>query len=178
MFGRSTVLVVNGPARAGKDTSIAFMKTALGIYGYQTEEFSSIDPVRAMLHQAGVNVHDKTPEVRAMLANIGDQLRDFRIDVCARRINQSLAMNTNGVFFLHMREWPLIEKLRARLRNTNNQISTVLINNPRVKPEPGNDADAKVLDYPYDFTIQNPDSLAELAYNCTAFVERNWERRA
>lgn len=177
MFGSKTVIVVNGAARAGKDTSITFMSTALELYGYSTSQFSSIDPVRNMLRAEGIAVDSKTPEIRAMLANIGDELRDFRVDVCARKAVEFTARRPNSVMFIHMREWPLIEKLRGRLWEQQGiTLATVMVTNERITTEQGNAADKNVHDQTGDFEINNDGALWELAAACTLFVEKNWNR--
>jgi hypothetical protein len=182
MFNSKTVIVVNGAARAGKDTSIAFMKAALEVLGYSHDEFSSIDPVRNMLRQQGIDVDNKTPEMRALLANVGDQLRDHRTEVCMRRINMffdgMLVGTTAGVFFLHMREWKLIGKMRRLCSDKHIDLHTVVVHNNRIKPEPGNEADRNVHDEVGDYSVFNNGTLADLAADCVSFVEQNWDKRA
>lgn len=42
---KTLVIIVNGNARAGKDTTVRLMRAMFEVHGWATDEVSSIDPL-------------------------------------------------------------------------------------------------------------------------------------
>lgn len=159
------VIIVNGKPRAGKDTFIEMMSNALREQGIDVDTFSSIDPVRWMLMGAGLGLETKTEADRKLLVVVGaavEEHSDFRTNESYRRIENFAAIHQRslGVFFLHMREPDLIEKMRAKLHWTD--LSTVFIESDRSLDVTSNSADAGVGGMVYDHTVSNNGTLDDL----------------
>ncbi|AEG53141.1 hypothetical protein [Sinorhizobium meliloti] len=165
-----TVIVVNGKPRAGKDTSIEFMKQACAREELETHEFSSIDPVRSALHSLGIDTTAKTENDRAALSEIGDTLEryySFRTEKCTVQINVAFAAGVD-VFFLHMREPALIEKLAAM---TPWPVRKVYIDADRAENVTSNASDTGTWrERFYDHVIRNNGTLDDLRQECSKFL--------
>lgn len=166
------VVIVNGRPRAGKDTLIDMLTTHLSVQGRAVESFSSIDPIRDMLNNAGIDTSEKTPDDRKLLARIGDAVEEhsrFRSQECTLRVLRfTRAHGGNGVFFLHVREPEIIERIRGNVAMTKIgrelpvRFTTVLVRSHRSPEFASNAADAGVETMRYDWTIGNDGTLEDL----------------
>lgn len=162
-----TVIIVNGKPRAGKDSTVEAMTAHLQAAGIQVRAFSSIDPVRDMLASAGVDVTKKTPEDRALLAEIGDSLEKhshWRSAKCRneiRRFFATLYSDEAAVMFLHVREPAIINRIIMGA-GTAYRVLTVLVQSPRAENVTSNAADMNVDRIMYDTVIYNDSTLEVL----------------
>jgi len=159
------VIIVNGKPRAGKDTFIKMMSNALREQGIDVDTFSSIDPVRWMLTMAGLDLTAKTEADRKLLAVVGAELEEhcgFRTNRSYSQVEQFAAVHQRslGVFFLHMREPALIEKMRQMLHWAD--LTTVFIESDRAENVTSNSADAGVQGMTYDHVLSNSGTLDDL----------------
>lgn len=166
-----TVIIVNGKPRAGKDSTVEAMTKHMQAAGIQVRAFSSIEPVRDMLASAGVDVTKKTPEDRALLAEIGDSLEkhsQWRSNKCRNEIRRffgTLYSDEPCVMFLHVREPAIINRIIMGA-GTAYKVVTVLIRSKRAENVTSNAADMNVEDVHYDATIFNDDTLDDLSDSC------------
>ncbi len=168
------VLIVNGYPRAGKDTSIGFMKDILKGHGVAALEFSSIDPVREMTDKAGIDTSLKTPEDRALWAEIGaavEKHSGFRSKECIARAIRFFARWDNAAVFLHIREPKVIETVAGGVRAlADAELTTIFIESDRAERVTSNAADLGVEGMVYDYRLANNGSLDLLKANCRCLL--------
>lgn len=160
-----TVIIVNGLPRAGKDSTIDFMRGHLREARIQAGSFSSIDPVRAMLTGLGIDLSAKTPADRKLMAEVGDSLQEhgqWRTNWSVMNALDFFGDNESGVFFIHMREPALIAMVRKRLESLEIKVLTVLVLSNRAEMITNNRADAGVLNGRYNERITNDGTLEDL----------------
>lgn len=166
-----TVLIINGKPRAGKDSTVAAMSNILKAHGVLTEAFSSIDPVRHMLGRAGFDLTAKTPEDRALLAEVGDSVEkhsQWRSQRCFKEIHGFFddAGDRPAVMFLHVREPVIIERISERVRRRGWSVLHVLVKSVREEHVTSNAADMSTEDMMYDAVLTNNGTLDDLAREC------------
>ena len=165
------VIFVNGSPRAGKDTLVEMMSAHAMRNGLAAGQFSSIEPVKAMLLAAGIDTSSKTEADRKLLALVGDALQEhakWRTYWCAREVRKFFAMTGPGVFFLHVREPVVIAQLTRDLRKQFD-IWTIRVDSDRAENVTSNSADAGVHAMRYDLAVLNNGTLDDLSKEaCTA----------
>lgn len=162
------VVFLNGDARSGKDTVAAMMAEQLEARGWKAEAVSSIEPVRAMLTLAGIDVTAKTEKDRFLLSEIGDRVEEhsnFRSDFCVETyIDGERAARQEDkpyALILHTREPETIHKIAFKLRHENVETHTLFVAG-RGTPISSNKADSKVRNMDYDMELLNDASLEDL----------------
>lgn len=163
------VIIVNGPPRSGKDTFINICRQILPI---KTCEFSSIDPVRDVVQQI-IDVSKKTEADRKLLATMGDALEEhsrFRTNACLARSYKFFNLNPAGVFFCHVREPAIIERLKLTWVTHGISMHSVLLDSSRAERVTGNPADAGVFQMQYDHSLRNDGSIDDLWDTARAFL--------
>lgn len=161
------VCVVNGFPRAGKDTTITLMGHALQDMRVPHRSFSSIEPVRTMLRWAGYPVDRKTPEMRALLAEVGDAVEKFnyaKTHACLHVCREFFTIWPRAVVFLHTREPEIIARLKnfTTMSGENWRFRTVLVQRPGTESDLSNAADRNVMAWNYDAVIRNDGSIRDL----------------
>lgn len=167
------VIVVNGGPRAGKDTSIAFMQGILQQHRVASMQFSSIDPIRAAVANMGIDTRGKTPEDRALLAEIGSAVEKhsgFRSKECVAHCLRFFASHREAVVFLHVREPEVIRTIGAALELAGCKLLSVIVVSNRAEKVASNAADLGVHDMEYDATLSNNSSLSVLEANCRCLL--------
>lgn len=164
-----TVVIVNGPPRSGKDTTIEIMCRHLNARGVLTDSFSSIDPVRGMLTGAGFDLSAKTHSDRALLAEVGASVEKhshWRSRWCVDMTDKLFARAGTGdaVMFLQIREKAIIEHTIYSL--VGRRVHKLLVKSMRAETVTSNAADRDVLQTAYDAKIHNDGSLLELERSC------------
>lgn len=172
----TNVIVVNGPPRAGKDTLIESLKKHYEARGHFVHAFSSIDPVRDMLTEAGIDTSKKTPADRELLASMGTLLEAhsaFRTRWCFDKIelNARLYSRKSPVLFLHMREPDLIDKLETMLEPLQIKMWRLFLDSPRAETDFSNPVDARVFGMKRNFTLMNDSTIDELDRKAAALVD-------
>lgn len=171
------VFFVNGHPRAGKDTTIDFMRQRLGAAGIPTGAFSSIDPVRAALSRMRINLDAKTEADRKLLATVGDALEEHshcRSNWCVWNALDFFDRHDVGVFFLHVREPELIWRICQRLGGI--AWNTVFVDSDRAERVTSNAADAGVASMCYDYTLLNNGTLDDLSRQVDELLEKSLPR--
>ena len=168
-----TVIVVNGKPRSGKDTLISLMRDALSAAEIQSTAYSSIDPVKEMLREY-VDLRAKTEADRKLLSIVGDAMQEhsqFRTGRCAWMIDDFFHDLDHGVFFLHMREPELIERMRTSCQEAGIRFISVLLHADRAENVTSNPSDAGVENGVYDAHLTNNGTLEDLATEAAWFVK-------
>lgn len=163
----TTTIIVNGFARAGKDSFVAACKLHLN-FDIMVSSFSSIDPVRDLLKRSGIDTSAKTEADRKLLALVGAALEEhsnWRTNSCVDFITDAELdrwHDQKAVVFLHIREPENIQKVIAGIKAKKlGDVHTVLIRGPR-EVQADNIADKAVLDMRYDDVLHNNSTLDAL----------------
>lgn len=166
-MSKTIIVIVNGKPRAGKDQLIEYVEDRLKSLNIPSDSFSSIQPVKDMMANIGIDVTKKTPEDRKLLADIGDSLElhsNYKSYKCIETVNNwNQKRELNNVFFLHIREKKMIDYIQEYYSNIDDiSIMKVLVTSPRQVDKSSNSADANVNDILYDYTIDNNKDLSHL----------------
>jgi hypothetical protein len=179
-MSKKFVIVVNGKARAGKDTVVELMASQFEIRGFKVETYSSIEPVHAACDKLGINTRAKSDADRDLLADMGMALEKhsgLRTRDCFFQIERFMAQTEGkpSAFFLHMREPELIEKVRQRVTHKPAfatrklpVFKTVMVEGRGLNIV-SNSSDANVGQTKADLVIHNGGSLVDLSL----YVARN-----
>jgi hypothetical protein len=165
---KAIVCIVNGYARAGKDTFIGFLGNELTRRGVLSAAFSSIEPVRDMLRSAGFPVDIKTPEMRRLLSEVGDSVElfnQFKTAACAReaeRFFNGQPVVADRVIFLHTREPEIIDRIGEVCAVKLWGFTTIFLESNRGVKDLNNKADREVESYRYALRARNNGTLGQL----------------
>lgn len=169
------VVIVNGAAGCGKST---FESICADIVGKAfCESRSTIDKVKEIACECQWNGL-KTDRNRKFLSDLKDLLSEYNDlpnrDVISylhnweREIQYYHVGNKLHIFFIDAREPEQIQRLKEELNAV-----TVLVRRTIAEEKPAsNHADEHVLDYKYDWEIDNNGTLEDLEFQAQGFV--NW----
>lgn len=167
----TTVVVINGLPRTGKDTVVERTSHFLLARRVASASMSSIDPFRDAVQSLGFDPHDKTPEMRGLLADFkaatDRRFPDHSNKLILNTINALLTEDVS-VFFIHIREPLKIASLKRMLEQElpNTKFLSILVKSDRAEQVTSNESDMFVNDYKYDLTINNNGTLQELDEGC------------
>jgi hypothetical protein len=195
-FSMHYFITVNGFATAGKNTAVDFMRNALADMNIPSIEYSSIEIVRRVLENSGIDISVKNDKTRYLLAEIGNILeKEYHIrsnDVidCAKEFFDSCSKEhkSRSVFFTYTRENEVIDRLRSMVNNYlayrtydyNGSVpilyKTLFVTNTNVPKTMTNVVDRNVdSHYFYDHVIDNSGTKGQLLDACEALVKRLME---
>ncbi len=169
---RKVFIIVNGYPRSGKDTFVDMAGKYFAKLGWGAHAMSSIDPVIEILDRAGISAEPKTPEKRALMAEIKSALEKHD-----RFVSRTVVSRMDGAIFqssfmmqigfIHVREPDAIAFMKTLVSG---EFFTVFVDRPDAERVTSNAADMGVEGYSYDFTIQNDRDLAALQKRVHLFV--------
>lgn len=166
------IIIVNGFPQSGKDTFVNFCLKELRNFG---KSISTVDFVKEIALKCGWN-GEKTPKDRKFLSDLKMLLTEWN-DVPYKKVVKEIDMfkydleyydvEENGVVFIMCREPREINKLRVAL-----DAKTLIIRRLEVeKREQSNVADSDILNYIYDYQINNDGTLEELQTKAIEFLK-------
>lgn len=166
------VVVINGFPRSGKDTFVNLCKNKLGAFGVSV---STVDFVKYLAAQSGWD-GTKTPENRKFLSDLKDLLTEWN-DVPWKKVEEVFNSIKDDCFtyglrdsdfflFIHSREPEEIERFKEEYGAI-----TVLVDRREVEGEQSNHSDADVMNYIYDYIINNNGTLDDLEMRALTFIE-------
>lgn len=166
------VVVVNGFPRSGKDTFVNFCIQDLGPYGHAV---STVDFVKDLAKECGWD-GTKTPKNRKFLSDLKDLLTDWG-DIPWKKVEEIFnhikvecfqygLSDSNFFLFIHSREPEEIERFKEEY-----DAITVLVDRREVEEEQSNHSDNNVMNYTYDYIINNNGTLDELKMRAKTFIE-------
>ena len=166
------VVVINGFPRSGKDTFVNFCKKMLGPFGHSV---STVDFVKKLALQCGWD-GTKTPESRKFLSDLKDLLTEWN-DIPWKKVEEEYdyiktecfqygLKDSDFFLFIHSREPKEIERFKEEYGAV-----TVLVDRREVEGEQSNHSDADVMDYTYDYIINNNSTLEDLQARAMTFIE-------
>jgi hypothetical protein len=166
-----TAIVINGPARSGKDSFVTFCRELLG--EDVVTSISAIDPIKqAMIADGswdGIDEH-KTEAIRkAMFDRKMEFVRDDP-QAINKLLVKKIQESTFDLTFIHCREPEQIELLRELCNDNNLGNYAIHVSRTNVGI-PENYADESTLKYhDYNFYIKNDGDLEDLRKTATAFL--------
>jgi dephospho-CoA kinase len=166
------VIVVNGYPRSGKDTFVNFCKEKLGAFGVSV---STVDFVKYLAAQSGWD-GTKTPKNRKFLSDLKDLLTEWN-DVPWKKVEEVFESikvecfqyglrDSDFFLFVHSREPKEIERFQKEYGAL-----TILIDREEVEGKQSNHSDAEVMNFNYDYIINNDGTLEELKMKAMTFIE-------
>lgn len=154
------IVVVNGYGGSGKDTFENFVKDYGTAKGYQIYKTSMIEFVKEEAEKLGWQ-GGKTLADRRFLSDLKDSLtrwNDSPFQAVKHTIQKCEDWNVD-LLFIDAREAEDIIRLKAAYSN----VTTLLVLRQKISSRPfGNHADDGVLDYQYDWVVENNGSLEDL----------------
>lgn len=158
-------VIINGFPTSGKDTFI----TMCGQYT-PTNTLWTSTPAKRALKELGWNGNDKSPQVRKLLHEFKNISKDFgEVEEHIRseiKYMRSYFAPDDYIVFIHSREPKEIEELKVKYNAL-----TVLVQREVNKEELNNDSDKNVLNYNYDYTVDNFGGMLELKIKALDFVK-------
>lgn len=165
-LSKKKIFIINGSGGVGKDTFCEYV----GHYA-KVKVISSIDLVKeyaSNMRWTG----SKTPRDRKFLSDLKDLLTRYNDypfrDICQKvLLFRDSDVDDNEFLFIHIREPEEIERAKNEFN-----AHTILVVNDNVLGIFSNHADARVLEYNYDYVVDNSGTLEELEDTAKCFVER------
>jgi len=168
MFNIKSV-IINGIARAGKDTFIKMCQEYMS--RYNVYNLSTIDPIKKIVKDIlKIDVIDKSDKYRKLLSDIKLSLTEYNnytYHWIINQVNKYIEINKyeTNIFFIQCREPSEIQKFK------NNINSITLLVTKSDLHIPNNIADQNVLNYKYDYIIENNSTLKQLNKKAISFCE-------
>ncbi len=168
-----TIVIINGPPRAGKDTFVSLCKE---LSTFEVINLSSVDMIKMVAQILGWDGQTKDEESRKFLSDLKDLSTKYNDGPTRYLSNQISSSPPDSIVFCHIREPYDIEKLRLKWAETSNRIPpmykihTLLID--RNTETYNNHADKNVRDYDYEFVIDNNYDLTHLAREAKKFLKK------
>lgn len=159
----TNIFVINGTGGSGKSTFVSYCKS----FNPNVREISTVDHVKTVATLAGWD-GVKDERGRRFLADIKDAM-DRYDELSKKNVDKVIEANPNHIYFINARSPEDIEYFCKKWGAL-----SVLITNPRISPITSNHADAKVLEYKYDFVIKNDGDLEWLEKKAEFFMHLNF----
>lgn len=172
---RGVIIVMNGRATVGKDTTVGFMRQALTDLRVPNRELSSIQCVKDMCDNAGLDTLGKNEADRALWAEVGDSVEkhsQFRSKSCIEAIKKFM-QHHKGVFFLHIREELVCRRIQDGLAEYDDNIKFIRIlleSERRGIRVLSNKSDRDIYNMQYDLTMYNDGTLEDLQQNAKTYI--------
>lgn len=177
---KTTVIIINGKPRSGKDTAIKYLRQyCRNNECAETHHHSSIEYVKNILRKLGWD-GNKDEESRNMLS----ALKRYWVDNCDGALKDCMEFimsfargddDNDHVILIQIREPEEIRKLVDALlpigKAYNINTTTLFIDRPDNTEPCTNDSDKNVGDYNYESTIINNGSLDHLEEMCYTYIE-------
>lgn len=157
------IIIINGTGGSGKDTFVDFCSKFSSV-----TNISSVDKVKEaakVLVNWNGEKDEKSRKLLADLKNISIEYNNYPTQYIEKKYEE-FKNSDSKYLFVHIREIDEIKKIKKLLK-----AKTLLILNPRVALITSNASDGNVLNYNYDFIIQNDGTLEDLQQKAKKFVE-------
>ncbi|WPE19865.1 hypothetical protein ShzoTeo12_10410 [Shinella zoogloeoides] len=170
---RKIVVIVNGYPRAGKDTFVEFAGNFFAYMGWGAYSSSTVDFVKAITEAAGIAEEPKTPEKRALWAELKTAFEKYDRFISRRTVAEMehamfQSARAAQIGFIFAREPDAINFMKTLVKDC--EFITVFVDRHDAETVTSNAADMGVEDFSYDFVINNHSDLAELKLASERFV--------
>lgn len=166
------VVIVNGAPQSGKDTFVDFCIEENHKKNGHTLSISMVDKAKLIAMHCGWG-GEKTPRTRKFLSDLKD-LIDYTFDASFNFVSESIEFfsnkyeeEKNNIVFVMARQSEDID----RLKEVYNAVAICVRRDAAEQVEASNHADADVLDYNYDYYIDNNGTLENLKETATTFLK-------
>lgn len=159
------IFIINGKARAGKDTFINMVAKRV-----VTMNVSSVDKVKEAAKVMGWDGISKTEKDRKFLSDLKKLTTKYN-DMSFEYLKEKVKDFNNSAYeclFLHIREPEEIKRAKKEF-----DAKTILIIRDSISLITSNTSDASVFNYSYDYEVINNGTLQTLDYVAEYFVEEN-----
>lgn len=165
-----TIIVINGSGSWGKDTFVHLIKKHCE---YQVMNYSSVNKVKTIAKMGGWD-GGKTEKDRKLLSDLKLLFSNYN-DMPYKDVSEVINIfkqNSCPFLFLHIREPEEIQRFVDDFG-----AKTLLISNKNVKQIESNMADANVLNFKYDFVIDNSGTFEDLEDKAIKFIKEMNEHK-
>ena len=162
------IIIVNGPARSGKDTFCSLCRDRAYFYDMLIAQISSVDIIKEVARRLGWNGEkdDKSRKFLSDLKDLSTQYSDAPLEYLTKEFNR-VKDHDNVMLFMHIREPEEIKRAKERF-----DALTLLIKRPGYEPIQSNHADRDVDQFDYDYTIVNNVTMQDLEQQASDFIEK------
>lgn len=160
------IIIINGMGGSGKDS---FVKACQNI-DPTIQNISSVNYVKQVAYELGWD-GVKDTKGRRFLSDLKMALSAYNDAPFIMTIKDIEDYDKNATVFVHIRESDDISKYKAYFEHNGDIVTTMVINNSRVKPITSNLADADVYNSSYDWIIDNEGTLDDLAQSAEFFLK-------
>jgi len=165
-----TIIIINGSGSWGKDTFVHLVKKNCK---YQVMNYSSVNKVKMIAKMGGWD-GGKTEKDRKLLSDLKLLFSDYN-DMPYKDVVEVIDIfkgNNCPFLFIHVREPDEIQRFVNDFG-----AKTLLITNNNIKRIESNMADANVLNFAYDYTINNNDTIEDLEQEAIKFIKEIGENK-
>ena len=158
------VIIINGTGGVGKDTLCDFAGEL-----YYTVNVSSITPIKEIAEKYGYNgiKDEKSRKFLSDLKHAFTEFNDLPFKYLISEYNKFVHDN-NNIMFVHIREPEEIARFKDYVSKP---CVTLLVRRPNSSKAPwGNNSDANVENYEYDYYYDNNKSIAEVRVDFKDFI--------
>jgi len=165
------IFIINGSGGVGKDSFVEFVSAELNDIMKKFHiviNFSSVDKVKDIAKAIGWD-GKKTEKDRKFLSDLKiltSQYCDMPFKSMSSKVKDFINDDEAKVLFLHIRE---PEEIKRAVNEFNAR--TILITRKGIKHITSNIADENVLNYGYDFVINNDGTIEEFNIKAKNFVK-------
>lgn len=175
---RKVLVIVNGYPRSGKDTFVGFAIDHFTTLGWRASAVSTIDQVKKITRDLGIIDEPKTPEKRALWADIKAAFERYDRFLTRRLLCEHMkfmrtmqdATARAQILFIHVREPDAIEFIGSIREEF--EFQTAFVDRPDAERVTSNASDINVEDFPYSWTISNTGSLHQLQAAARDFADK------
>lgn len=157
------MIVINGSGGVGKDTFIEYCSEFAKV-----KNISSIDKVKEaakILVDWNGEKDEKSRKLLVDLKALSMEYNDAPFEYIKKQ-KQEFEQGEENILFVHVREISEIKKIKEELK-----AKTVLITNRNIPIITSNSSDANVLQFEYDYRIENDGTLEQLREKAKEFIE-------
>lgn len=164
-----SVICINGAPGAGKDLFVYYCTCSEKGTPIRVVNISTVDFVKYIAKECGWD-ETKTPKNRKFLCDLKNLLTEWG-DVPYQKVKEEILKETKRhgegcVIFVHVREPEEIQ----RFVNELGAKTLVVRRETAEKKLASNDADKNVLQYDYDYTVENNGTVEELKQQAELFM--------
>lgn len=174
------IFIINGSGGCGKDTFVEQVNMALqdyfnfnNPYAKFAYSFSSVDKIKEAAKVLGWK-GDKLDISRKFLSDLKElssAYNDLPHQSVLQEIKSFINNPVNCMLFIHIRESKDIARLKAEIKDC----KTILVTNRNIPLITTNMADADVMNFAYDYHIENDGDINDLYYTAVDFIKREYE---
>ncbi len=167
-MSKSTVIIINGYARAGKDTFVGFLNDHVsgGVIEHSTIDFSKY--IAELMGWNGIkSIHSR--EMLSELKEFSNKWFDKSFKDMVTLIESN---HMNKVIVFHIREPKEIKRVSDWCDKRDVNIITIFVSGIRSETDQSNDSDLNARNYPYDDYIINNGTLDEYKINTIQLLNK------